>query len=286
MRRAAWALAALLAGAPCAARDIVAVVSSSAGPYRAGYAEFVKAFGRNVPSYPPRERPSGAVSGARVVVAFGGEAAVAPYPKSAILIVCLAPGIFTRLPHEGPVVFLTMKPAPPDLLAKIKLLQPKLTRLAVVSSSADSALYLAELRKSAAGGPEIIDARVSGPAEIPDALRAIEGKADALWLSPDPALVTPQTFELIKQFSWDHNIPFYAPTEGLVGAGAAAGVSVTPEAAGRQAAEAARRQLAGLETGGILYPAELRLTVNLPSAAKSGLKIDPGALGKVDHVIR
>lgn len=285
MRIFAALLALTLAGPAARAQEVVAVVSSTPGPYQAALDAFLKALGRRAAVTRLPARP--ALGRARVIVAFGGEAALQTYPESATLITCLAPSIAARLRHEGPYVFMTMKPHPATLLADLKTIQPSLNRLALVSSSTDSDLYLADLRRAAQTvGVSVFAARADGPDAIPDALRSLEGKADALWLAPDPALVTPASFQAIKQFSWDHKTPFYAPTAGLVAAGAAGAVAVSPAAAGRQAASLARRALAGETLPDFVYPAEIETTINVPSAEKAGLTPAPAALERAARVIK
>jgi len=54
------------------------------------------------------------------------------------------------------------------------------------------------------------------PQGVPDALRTlVTATVDALWLPPDPRVVTPQTFQTIVQFTFDNHLPFYASTRGL-----------------------------------------------------------------------
>lgn len=290
--RAAASLAFLLfaplaAAPPSAAQEVVAVLSSAPGPYQAAYDSFVKTLGRESSIIRLPERLSAANARARVFVAFGGEAAAQPYPAGATLIACLSPGLQAGRRHAGPFVFVTMKPAPPKLLSELRRLQPGLKRLAVLSHARDTRSYLADLKRAGAAlGVEIIAPSARGPGEVPDALRALlADRADAVWLAPDPALVTPESFQTIKQFSWDNGIPFYAPTRGLAAAGAAAAVSVSPEEEGRLATELARRALAGETLAELVYTERTELTVNLQSARKAGLKIIPEALGKHVEVI-
>jgi hypothetical protein len=252
-------------------REVAAVLSSASGPYQDAFAGFVKEFGGEVASV----RLPEAVPSARVIVAFGAEAASRPYPASATLIACLAPGLGTRVSHRGAFVFVTMKPAPAKLLADLRRLQPGLGRLAVLSSGRDTARYVADLRRAGAAlGVEIVAPRVLEPGGVPRALRALSAaRADALWLAPDPGLATPENFQTIKQFSWDNSLPFYAPTRGLAAAGAAAAAAVSPGEEGRLAAELAKRALAGEALPDLVYPARTEITVNPRSARKAGLQI-------------
>lgn len=278
----------LAAASPPAAPEIAAVISSAPGPYQAAHDSFVKALGWEPSTVRLPGRLSAVSAQTRVFVAFGGQAVLQTYPKSSTVIACLAPGLAGRPVHKGAFVFVAMKPAPAKLLSELRRVQPGLKRLAVLSNTNDMASYLTDLKLAGAAlGIEILAPRARGPDEIPDALRALlADKADAVWLAPDPSLVTSASFQTIKQFSWDNGIPFYAPTHGLAVAGASAAVSVKPEEAGRLAAELVRRALAGETLPNLVYPERTQLTVNQTAAEKAGLKIRAQALGKDAEVIR
>ncbi len=144
------------------AQEVVAVLSSSAGPYQAAYDNFQREFGSPVPAFRlPRAKPE-IGSGTRVVVAFGGEAALQAYPKGTIVIACLAPGLQEPLSRESPVVFVAMKPPAAALLSQIRKLQPNLKRLAVLWNGAYTGRYLSDL-KSAATAQEVEIAAVGFP---------------------------------------------------------------------------------------------------------------------------
>ncbi|HEX4048116.1 MAG TPA: ABC transporter substrate binding protein [Elusimicrobiota bacterium] len=277
--------AALIAGGEARAQEVIAVLSDASRPYQAAFDSFQKEFGRPVAAFRlPGDEPS---AGARthVVVAFGGEAASRPYPEGEDVIACLAPGLSGGV-RRGRFASVDMNPSPDAMLTRLRRIQPGLRRLAVLWSSAGMAAYLKDLERVAATlGMEIVSVRADGPKGVPDALRNQRGKADALWLAPDPALVTPEAFQTIKQFSWDNAVPFYAPTAGLVAAGAAGAVSVGDEEMGRQAAALVRRALSGASLAETIYPAKTELTLNPESAAKAGLVFSPEILGEADRVV-
>lgn len=279
----------LIAAAACraaGAQEVVAVLSSSPGPYQAAYESFAKDFGAPVPAYRlPRETPEIGPA-ARVVVAFGGEAAVQPYPKGTVVIACLAPGLPEPSGRGGPTVFVAMKPPAAALLGQIRKLQPRVKRLAVLWNSAYTERYLDELKSAAAAqGVEIDAVKVPEVDDLPNALRSLAPKPDALWLAPDPRLITPASFQTIKQFSWDNAIPFYAPTAGLAAAGASAAVSISSAELGRRLAELTRQALSGAPLPSVAYAEKTELTVNPASAAKAGLVLTPEALGQADKVL-
>ncbi|MFI5363448.1 MAG: ABC transporter substrate binding protein [Elusimicrobiota bacterium] len=279
-----FAAAALTCAA--AAQEVVAVVSSPPGPYEAAYAGFQRNFGSPVAVYHlPGEKPAIGPR-TRVVVAFGGEAVVLPYPKRVTVIACLAPGVPDYYIRQGSFAFVAMKPQASALLAQMQKLQPKLKRLAVLWNTDITGRYLEELRGIAgAQGIETELVRVADVSGLPDALRSLSPKPDALWLAPDPTLVTPESFQTIKQFSWDSGIPFYAPTSGLAAAGAAAAVSISASETGRAAATLALRALAGTPLPEISYVENAELTVNRQSSAKSGLVLTPEVLSRADKVL-
>lgn len=279
-------LAALAAADPSRAQEVAAVLSSAPGPYQGAFDGFVRAYGRGVATVRlPARLPA---ADARVFVAFGGEAALQPYPENATVIACLAPGLRERPRHQGPFVYVSMKPSPGALLSALRRLQPRLKRLAVLSHGRDTASYLADLRSAGQTiGVEIIAPRAAGPGGVPGALRALlAAGADAFWLAPDPALVTAENFQTIRQFSRDNALPFYAPTRALAVAGAAASVSVSTEEEGRLAAELARRALAGEALPALVYPSLTEITVNPQSARSSGLDIQAAGFGKDVEVLR
>lgn len=263
------------------------MVGSAPGPYQSAFDAFAAAFGRPYTTVRLPQRPSSGGTPPRVVVAFGSEAALESYPSGAVLIVCVAPGVTERLAHRGRVVYLSIKPMPEKLLTEVKRVQPGLKRLAVLSRGREAKSYLAALQRAgAARGVEIVQPRVGAPEDLPDALRTLlPRKADAIWLAPDPSLVTPENFQTILQFSQDNRLPFYAPTRGLAVAGASAAVSIPPEETGRVAADLARRTLDGEKIPERVYLERIKVTVNPSSAKKSGLEIPSGALGPADEVL-
>lgn len=264
---------------------VVAVLGHVSGPYKAAFDAFTREFG-SVATYRLAAGAPAIGPQTRVVVAFGGDAAERRYPREATVIACLAPGVPDSSSREGGFVFIAMKPPPGVLLARLRTLQPRLKRLAVLWDAAYTGEFLSELKVVAAKqGVEIDSVRVAGVAGVPNALRSLTPKPDALWLAPDPGLITPESFQTIKQYSWDNSIPFYAPTAGLAAAGADAAVSVSPEEMGRLAAELSRRALGGETLPQIAFSTKTVLTVNLRSAAKSGLKVPAAALAGADKVI-
>ena len=186
----------------------------------------------------------------------------------------------------GPAVFVAMKPPPAALLAQIRKLQPNLKRLAVLWNSVVHRA-LPERAQAHGGGSRGRDRRRPCPdlADLPNALRSLAPKPDALWLAPDPSLITPSSFQTIKQFSWDSSIPFYAPTPGSRRRGPPPPFRSLP----RPWDIGSRNSRAGLFRSGlfrgIAYSEKTELIVNPASAAKAGLVLTPEALARADKVL-
>lgn len=270
--RAALAAAAGLLATASAAQDVVAVLGADLRPYHEAYERFQEKLGRPVPVLPAGAAIPGSV---KVVVAFGGKAAVQSYPERVALVYGVAPGLEVGPEtHDGVTVQIPMQPAASVLLENLRAVQPKLKRLAVLWASDAFEADVAELGKAGeAAGIEIVSERVDGAGALPSALRRLGGRADAVWLTADPLLINAENFETVRQFSRANAIPFYAPTEGLAEHGAVASVSVSYADIGRAAAAVVARLLAG-ETP----PAKVRvggasLAVNLAAAKDIGVAV-------------
>ena len=138
---------------------------------------------------------------------------------------------------------------------------------------------------AAALGVTILSERIADPAKLPARLRGLTGRADAFWLFPDPGLVTPETFAILREYSYAQKTPFFAPTEGLAEKGATASLSASYFDVGRAAARALRARLSGNDVTVLVHPNTLTVTVNLSAARSVGLALTPEALKKIDRSI-
>lgn len=290
LRTLTWILTALILFAASgigSAQDVVAVLSSDLGPYREAFEGFQETFGQTVPSFRLSEDKVKLSSGTRIVVTFGGKAALSSYPESVALVYCMAPGIEPN-PGNRRVysVGIGMLPRANLILPKLKEIQPALKRLAVFWSSAYMEHYIEEMRQASVPmNIEIVSLRLKSPDELPERLRSIYKEIDAVWLMPDPLLINSQSFTVLKDFSWSNKIPFYAPTSGLVEQGATASISASFREIGRAAASAARQVLAGKSGADMGYPEKMEIVLNLKAADNTGLRIPPELLKSFDRVV-
>ncbi len=276
-------LAPALAGA-ARAQEVVAVIGAENRTSRETYESFQASYGRAIPVLPPGQAIPAET---RVVAAFGGKAALRRYPRRVALIYAISPGVLVdRGASGGPAIKIMMEPEAGALLERLSALQPRLKRLAVLWSGparAGSAQRLADA--GAARGMAVSAERLEVPGDLPDRLRELKGKVDAIWLPPDPLLINAGNFETIKRFSYDNNIPVYAPTMGLAEQGATAGVSVSAEEMGRTMAGAAKAAAEGSAFPGEIYSARLHVSINREAAAEAELAVPDAALKAADKVL-
>ncbi len=263
------ALVALLGPALADAASVIAVLSADHGVYRRAYDGFAAAFGQGV----PMRLASGDGSldaDTRVVLAVGGRAARRSYPPGVSVVYLLTPPIEvdSGRPESTHV---RAVPRPQDLLARIKSVQPKARTLAVLWSQAAYRGYVSELVAQGDQSGIKVLSLPSDSSDLPRALHLAEGRADALWLAPDPLLVTPANFRMIGKFADGAKIVFYAPTADLVQEGATAAVAVTPEEMGRSAADIVRGLLAGHPEPPEVFGERVQVTVDGERAAAAGL---------------
>jgi ABC transporter substrate binding protein len=277
----------LLSDGSLAADDrVVAVLSSKSGPYQQAFEGFQQSFGPSV-SYNLAEDEPKIPAGTRIIIAIGGKAAHYPYPSGHLLIYCLTPGVkLAADQYDGKLLIIHTVPSVPLTIAKFKELQPSLKTLAVLWAG-DSIQDVIDQKKDIAArfGVELISARLRRREDLPDHLRALNGKIDALWLPPDAAMVTPANFATIKEFSLANGIPFYVPSEALVEQGATASISASFQEIGALTAAMTRQALAGTLKTDHVFPDKIHFSVNLTAAKACHLQIPDDVLKQADKVI-
>lgn len=270
------------------AEEVIAVLSSDLAPYRDAYAGFTAAFGRTVPQVQAADAASAVGDRTRLVVAFGGKAALQPYPAATRLVYCMAPGTVVDAASGGGIhVEVQMLPPPEVFIDKLRLLQPGVRRLGVLWSSPSLEPQVQELAVQARNhGLTLQLLHVADAAKLPERLReAAAARVDALYLVHDPRLVTEATFATLKEFCWANQVPFYAPNPGLVEKGATASIAASFRAIGAAAAVAARSVLTPAATSARVYSEPCEVVVSRTAAAKTGLRILETTLRQVDKVV-
>jgi len=258
----------LAAGAARAEKDApAAVMSSESEHYRRALEGFTEAWGSTVAVI-----GAGAPlpSAAWAFTAIGGKAAARRWPHDAIVVACLSPSVSSD--ENDAMTRVSLMPEPAVLVDRIRALAPKLRVMSVFWSSESSRDDVEALRKAGdARGLTILSERVDPPGLLPERLRASQNRADALWLMPDPALVSAENFAILREYAAAKKLPFFAPTEGLAERGATATIAATFRDMGGAAARSLRARLAGSIEPETVYVSRVIVTVNGPAAVAAGL---------------
>jgi hypothetical protein len=265
---------------------VLAVLSAKLGPYQEAYQGLQDVLaGPMTPVYLPANNLKAEGAG-RTIIAFGGEAAVQPYPSDSPLIYCLAPGTYLNPAHRrGPTIRLFLMPSPQITIAKIQGIQPSLKRLAVLWASDGFTEYLDAFGKSAEAAHLKIELKhVSEPSALADVLRQLPGHVDAVWVTSDPPLINSESLVLLKEFSWANKIPLYSPIEGLAErGGAVASVYSSYKDIGRNVGELIQR---GLRESQDQYPSEVQFTLNAAAANQVGLSLSDAVRKSAHNIVQ
>ncbi|MDA8244153.1 MAG: ABC transporter substrate binding protein [Elusimicrobia bacterium] len=272
--------------ASAAEGDVIAVISHSEGAYVEAFSAFQAGFGAEVPHLDASKQHPDIPGGVKQAVAFGARAASLKYPPEADLVYCLSPGYF--LPAQsrtGHTVKISMRPASDMFLAKLKAIQPGLRRLTVLWASDGYTPHMKDLRAVArASGIDVTLLQVQRLSQLPALLRRALPGMDAFFLPPDPLLVTPDTLQIFRQFSWGNSVPMYATTRGLAQEGAVAAIGVSFKQAGASAAQALMSLRAGEEVPDIVYPEKVETTLNASAARNCGITFSKEILGQAAYL--
>lgn len=253
-----------------AAQPVAAIFGSESGPYQEALQGLKDELKEEVLPFFLNQGEPPIPASIRVIVAFGSKAALRKYPGATALVYAMAPGTIVR-PEDA--VKICMEPDHAVLLKNLKELYPKLKRLGVLWQSPRFKSYIGELRAAAAPwGVTIEDALIENGDQVPDELRRIHGRIDALWLVPDPLLVNAKLLPIFVQFSHSNKVPLFVSTAGLLDQGATASVGPSFREMGRQAGRAARKALGYQRQEDKIYPAQVEVVVNKAVAAQVGLR--------------
>jgi putative ABC transport system substrate-binding protein len=177
---------------------------------------------------------------------------------------------------------------PPSNLVQIKL-QAKTERYAALFHalgakrvgtvfSHGSSRYVAEATDTFRhAGIHLVTREASTPGEVAKQLETLKDKVDALWLLPDPKIVTSETVEVFVLSSLRNRLPLVSFTEAHLKKGAAAAFAIDLEDLGKQAAETVSQIMAGDSPAEIeeIPPRKIRLRFNRQVMEHLGFPVSP-----------
>jgi len=158
-----------------------------------------------------------------------------------------------------------------------KTLVPGLKSVGVIYDANNSGEIIREAGAVAKKlGVQLVAVSVTSQKEVPEALRSMLGKVDAVWMVPDETVVTTDSFKYFLVTTLEKGVPFFAASDIFVEAGALAALTPDYTDVGRQGCQLAigftDGQVSLAETGA-RPPRKINLSLNLKTARKIGLAI-------------
>lgn len=158
-----------------------------------------------------------------------------------------------------------------------KAIVPRLKSVGVIYNTNNSDDLIREANAAAKKlGLKLVAVSVSSQKEVPEALRNMLGKVDALWMVPDQTVVTTDSFKYFLATTLENGVPFLAASDIFVEAGALASLTPDYTDAGRQGCQLAMGFVEGqiaLADVAARPPRKINLSLNLKTAEKIGLVI-------------
>ncbi len=284
---------------PAAARDAVVVLRSDDLPaYDAPIEAFSQAVGHPVQIY--------GFKGDRAIATRIARDLANDPPPAVLALGAKAAWIADReLPSTIPVVWamvreperygldginetgVRMELDPEMVLAQFQVFAPDVRRLGILLSVSNSDPSVGRAIQAAReagyrGARRVTSSRDAPPAGHP-------GDMDGIWLLPDPLVITPSHFNLVRTLANRARVPVLSYTETLVDAGALICVAPDRAAIGRLAAEQVRAVMEPGATPGSMpakVPTEARVVLNRDTQQAIGLNIDPALMDFVDQVVK
>ena len=165
---------------------------------------------------------------------------------------------------------------------------PGLRRLAIMANVANPAAVLDMGQAQVTGralGLEVTTSEIRRAEDISPAFDALKGRADALYLCPDPLMNTNRT--QINIFAVRARLPTIYGVRDFVQAGGLMSYAPNLPNQFRRAADFVDKILRGAKPGDIPVeqPTKFELVINLTTAKALGLTVPPSLLARADEVI-
>ncbi|MBT1073611.1 ABC transporter substrate-binding protein [Pelotalea chapellei] len=160
------------------------------------------------------------------------------------IVALMSLGINAQAATQPNLTGISLFAAPESYLAAFQAIKAR--RVGLVINSAKNETYLRQARKAAQEmGIELVVAEALSSRDTISHLTTLDGRIDALWMLPDPTVITRNTVESYFRFAQEHSLPLISFAPAYLTMGAAAIVDIDRYETGRQAAIMAGRLLAG-----------------------------------------
>lgn len=222
------------------------------------------------------------------VFALGSRAAMAAreaFPDTP-LVFAMALGWSRNITTDSATTGVSLELPAADLFVRFKLIIPGLHRIGLITSDSDSRT-VDEARAAASElGLEILHETVGHHDEVAGAYRRMRSRIDALWMVPDPVVVTRENFDYLSSRCRNDEVAFLAFSENFVKAGALLSVAPSYSTMGSQAALLVEQLITDPGNAPpVQSPLGAKLVVNADTAMALGLDLDATTIHMADRVI-
>lgn len=226
---------------------------------------------------------------AAVILAVGQKAMTLAQQAGATVVFCmvLGPSALTAKTVTG----VRLEVESDVQLELFQQLHPAAKHLGIIYNPRTWSGFVKEAEQAAARrGVKLVPKPVSDAREVRSGVSDIAGSIDALWLMPDPGLITIDVFNFLLVFTLERKIALFGFFEGFTRAGALASVAPDYAAIGRQAAKLAADLAAKPAESRLPLPASVAspgvLTINAKTARQLGLDVPDAVQNKAIQVYR
>lgn len=247
---------------PCLAQGVMIVQSSSVEAYQKAVSGFDLAFARftslpGVASIQPAQtivldpaandavpvvtrhyqalRP-------QVVVAIGNGALEAVKDLKCPIVYLLVANPDAIAGQRKNITGIKMTPGPLPQLAHLKAALPAVQKIAILFDPASNADFASRAQAAAVSlDLALVTAPASDDLEAIRQIGGLAGQIDAIWLLPEPSLISPALLNAVALLSLEKHIPLIAFAPKYLELGAAMAIFSSPEQLGMQAADLVKR---------------------------------------------
>jgi len=172
-------------------------------------------------------------------------------------------------------------------ISSLRLVLPRVKRVGVIYDLSQMSQRVEKARRQAKRlGLELLSREVGSANDVPDTLRALVSKIDALWLLPDSTVLTKDSLSFFLKTTLKAHIPILGFSPGLVQSGALMSTYLNYDDMGKQAASLAKGLVNGPPypswAGSLIHPERIRLALNRHTARFLGIVIPPQVLTMFD----
>lgn len=136
-------------------------------------------------------------------------------------------------------------------------------------------------------GQELIAVPAQTPKEALHAIKDMASRIDAFWMLPDKTLIRQEVIDTLVSYSFEHHFVLIGLSGKHVSAGALMAYSFNSKAIGRSAGKMAQAilQRSAIDDTHSIWAPDTELAVNLKTAHKIGVSLDPSFLERAESLI-